>query len=91
MTTREDLDKLPPIKVMGVGGGGGNALSRMMAENIRGVQLVAVNTDAQALAHTDAHLKIRIGDRLTKGLGVGGDPNKGYAPPRKAAKNSSTP
>jgi cell division protein FtsZ len=77
VTTREDLDKLPPIKVMGVGGGGGNALSRMMAENIRGVQLVAVNTDAQALAHTDAHLKIRIGDRLTKGLGVGGDPNKG--------------
>ncbi len=77
MTAREDMDKLPPIKVMGVGGGGGNAISRMMAERIPGVQLVAVNTDAQALAHTDAHMKIRIGDRLTKGLGVGGDPNKG--------------
>jgi cell division protein FtsZ len=77
VTSREDLDKLPPIKVMGVGGGGGNALSRMMADNIPGVQLVAVNTDSQALAHTDAHVKIRIGDRLTKGLGVGGDPNKG--------------
>ena len=77
MTGREDLDKLPPIKVMGVGGGGCNALSRMMAEKIPGVQLVAVNTDSQALAHTDAHMKIRIGDRLTKGLGAGGDPNKG--------------
>jgi cell division protein FtsZ len=74
---REDLDNLPPIKVVGVGGGGCNAVSRMMAEKIRGVQLVAVNTDAQALAHTDAHMRIRIGDRLTKGLGVGGDPGKG--------------
>ena len=77
MTAREDLDSLPPIKVVGVGGGGCNAVSRMMAEKIRGVQLVAVNTDAQALAHTDAHMRIRIGDRLTKGLGVGGDPGKG--------------
>jgi cell division protein FtsZ len=77
VTAREDLDSLPPIKVVGVGGGGCNAVSRMMAERIRGVQLVAVNTDAQALAHTDAHMRIRIGDRLTKGLGVGGDPGKG--------------
>ncbi len=77
MTAREDLDSLPPIKVVGVGGGGCNAVSRMMAERVRGVQLVAVNTDAQALAHTDAHVRIRIGDRLTKGLGVGGDPGKG--------------
>ncbi len=77
MTAREDLDNLPPIKVVGVGGGGCNAVTRMMAESIRGVQLVAVNTDAQALAHTDAHMRIRIGDRLTKGLGVGGDPGKG--------------
>ena len=77
MTVREDLENLPPIKVVGVGGGGCNALSRMMAERIPGVQLVGVNTDAQALAHTDAHVRIRIGDRLTKGLGVGGDPGKG--------------
>jgi len=77
VTAREDLDSLPPIKVVGVGGGGCNAVSRMMAERVRGVQLVAVNTDAQALAHTDAHVRIRIGDRLTKGLGVGGDPGKG--------------
>ena len=74
---REDLDNLPPIKVVGVGGGGCNAVSRMMAEKIRGVQLVAVNTDAQALAHTDAHMRIRIGDRLTKGLGGGGGPGEG--------------
>ncbi|MGD0764932.1 MAG: cell division protein FtsZ [Dehalococcoidia bacterium] len=77
MSIREEIENLPPIKVFGVGGGGCNALSRMMAENIPGVQLVAVNTDAQALSHTEAHMKIRIGDRLTKGLGVGGDPNKG--------------
>src|SRR4030066_565356 len=77
VTAREDLDNLPPIKVVGVGGGGCNAVSRMMAEKIRGVQLVAVNTDAQALANTEAHMRIRIGDRLTKGLGVGGDPGKG--------------
>ncbi len=77
MTVRDDLDNLPPIKVVGVGGGGCNAVSRMFHEKIRGVQLVAVNTDAQALAHTDAHVRIRIGDRLTKGLGVGGDPGKG--------------
>jgi cell division protein FtsZ len=49
----------------------------MAAERIPGVQLVAVNTDAQALAHTEAHVRIRVGDRLTKGLGVGGDPARG--------------
>ena len=77
MTIKGEFDNLPPIKVMGVGGGGCNAVSRMMAEKVHGVQLVAVNTDAQALAHTDAHVKIRIGERLTKGLGAGSDPNKG--------------
>ena len=77
MTLREGTDNLPPIKVVGVGGGGCNAVSRMASERIPGVQLVAVNTDAQALAHTEAQVRIRIGDRLTKGLGVGGDPAKG--------------
>lgn len=72
-----DLDGLPPIKVVGVGGGGCNAVNRMIQERIPGVQFVAVNTDAQALARCEAEIKIRIGDKLTKGLGVGGDPGKG--------------
>jgi cell division protein FtsZ len=72
-----DLDGLPPIKVVGVGGGGCNAVNRMIQEHIPGVQFVAVNTDAQALARCEAEVKIRIGDKLTRGLGVGGDPGKG--------------
>jgi cell division protein FtsZ len=70
-------DGLPPIKVVGVGGGGCNAVNRMIAEQIPGVQFVAVNTDAQALQQSAAEVKIRVGDKLTKGLGVGGDPARG--------------
>jgi len=72
-----DYDGLPPIKVVGVGGGGCNAVSRMAGEKIHGVQLVAVNTDAQALAFVQCDVQIRIGDKLTKGLGAGGDPARG--------------
>ena len=68
---------LPPIKVVGVGGGGSNAVNRMIAELIPGVQFVAVNTDAQALAQSPAEIKIRIGDKITRGLGGGGDPARG--------------
>jgi cell division protein FtsZ len=72
-----DYDGLPPIKVVGVGGGGCNAVNRMAGEKIHGVQLVAVNTDGQALAHVASDVQIRIGDKLTKGLGAGGDPARG--------------
>jgi cell division protein FtsZ len=75
--TRAYSDGLPPIKVVGVGGGGCNAVNRMIAEQIAGVQFVAVNTDAQALQLSPAEIKIRIGDKITKGLGVGGDPARG--------------
>src|SRR5216117_844146 len=81
---RPDLDGLPPIKVVGVGGGGCNAVNRMAAERIAGVQLIAVNTDAQALAGIECDLQIRIGDKLTKGLGAGGDPSRG----QRAAEES---
>jgi cell division protein FtsZ len=84
LTTRSDLEGLPPIKVVGVGGAGCNAVSRMMGERAPGVQLVAVNTDAQALARSDSHMRIRIGEKLSKGLGVGGDPGKG----QRAAEES---
>lgn len=66
------------IKVIGVGGGGGNAISSMIAEGgIPGVEFVAVNTDAQALLHNKAGIKIQIGESLTKGLGSGGSPEVG--------------
>src|SRR6202047_705341 len=74
---RTELDGLPPIKVVGVGGGGCNAVNRMIQEQIYGVQFISVNTDAQNLMHSEAPTKIRIGDKLTRGLGVGGDPTVG--------------
>ncbi|MFA6017492.1 MAG: cell division protein FtsZ [Patescibacteria group bacterium] len=73
------------IKVIGVGGGGGNALSFMITEGgINGVEFIAVNTDAQALLNNKATVKIQIGENLTKGLGSGGDPEVG----RQAAEES---
>jgi cell division protein FtsZ len=70
-------DTLPPIKVVGVGGGGSNAVNRMISARLPGVQYVALNTDMQALQQCGAEMKVRIGDRLTKGLGAGSDPLRG--------------
>src|SRR5512136_983662 len=72
------------IKVIGVGGGGSNAVNRMIAQGLRGVDFIAVNTDAQALLMSDAPQRIRIGDKLTRGLGAGGNPEVGA----KAAEES---
>ena len=77
--TKPVLDGLPPIKVVGVGGGGCNAINRMVQARIAGVEFVGVNTDAQALMRCEAETRIRIGDRITRGLGVGGDPDRGRA------------
>ena len=65
------------IKVVGVGGGGQNAVNRMIEEGIQGVEFIAVNTDAQALMLSNAPQRLRIGDKLTKGLGSGGNPEVG--------------
>ncbi len=73
----DNFDTLPPIKVVGVGGGGSNAVNRMIAQRLPGVQYVAMNTDLQALDGCEAEIKVRIGDRLTKGLGAGSDPLRG--------------
>jgi len=73
------------IRVVGVGGGGSNAVNRMIAEGLAGVDFIAVNTDAQALMLSDAPSRVRIGDKLTRGLGVGGDPEMGH----KAAEESA--
>jgi cell division protein FtsZ len=73
------------IKVIGVGGGGTNAVNRMIDEGIQGVEFISVNTDAQALMLAKAPMKVRLGDKLTRGLGAGGDPEIG----RKAAEESA--
>jgi len=79
------VENFAQIKVLGIGGGGSNAVNRMIEAGIRGVEFVAINTDAQALMLSDAPTRIRIGDKLTKGLGSGGDPEIG----RKASEESS--
>ena len=85
------MDMLTPgenfaqIKVIGVGGGGGNAINRMIAEGLGGVEFIAVNTDNQALLLSKAKTRVRIGDKLTRGLGAGGNPEIG----RKAAEETS--
>ncbi|MFQ6019228.1 MAG: cell division protein FtsZ, partial [Dehalococcoidia bacterium] len=84
MADKTVLDSLPPIKVVGIGGAGCNAVNRMVEARIPGVEFVAVNTDAQALIGSLAETRIRIGDSVTRGLGVGGDPEKG----RLAAEES---
>ncbi|MEM6793198.1 MAG: cell division protein FtsZ, partial [Acidobacteriota bacterium] len=69
----------PPakIKVIGVGGGGGNAVNRMIQAKLRGIEFIAANTDMQALARNEAPIKLQLGEGLTRGLGAGGDPEVG--------------
>ncbi|OGY17514.1 MAG: cell division protein FtsZ, partial [Candidatus Chisholmbacteria bacterium RIFCSPHIGHO2_01_FULL_48_12] len=76
---KPDINTFAKIKVLGLGGGGGNALNSMIAvQQIRGVEFVAVNTDAQALLTCHADTKLQIGTNLTQGLGSGADPNVGF-------------
>jgi cell division protein FtsZ len=78
------LENPAQIKVLGVGGGGSNAVNRMIEQGIQGVEFIAINTDAQALMLANAPQRLRIGDKLTKGLGAGGNPEVG----EKAAMES---
>src|SRR4030081_2217513 len=71
------IDGNAKIKVVGVGGAGGNAVNRMISSKLRGVEFVAVNTDLQALGNSEAHVKLNIGKKLTRGLGSGGAPVRG--------------
>lgn len=82
MEVKPDIETFAKIKVVGVGGSGGSALNRMMQHKIRGIDFVAVNTDAQALHHNSAPVKVHIGKATTRGLGAGMDPEVG----RKAAE-----
>lgn len=75
---KPDASRIAKIKVVGVGGGGGNAVASMVdSGNINGVEFIVVNTDAQVLLANSAPTKLQIGDKLTKGLGVGGNPDLG--------------
>lgn len=80
-----NLESFAHIKVVGVGGGGCNAVNRMIEEGLHGIEFVAVNTDAQALMESKASIRVRIGEKLTRGLGSGGDPEIG----RKATEESA--
>lgn len=80
-----DISPVAQIKVVGVGGGGANAVSRMMKVGVKGIEFVAVNTDAQALYHCETPIKLNIGKATTRGLGAGSNPDIG----RQAAEESS--
>ncbi|WP_425473435.1 cell division protein FtsZ [Thermosediminibacter litoriperuensis] len=80
------MEQFANIKVIGIGGGGNNAVNRMIDAGLRGVEFIAVNTDAQALFLSKADKKIQIGEKLTKGLGAGANPEIG----KKAAEESRT-
>ncbi|HLV10367.1 MAG TPA: cell division protein FtsZ [Halanaerobiales bacterium] len=69
-----EIEQFANIKVVGIGGGGNNAVNRMIDEGLEGVEFIAINTDAQALLSSNAGLTIRIGEKITKGLGAGSDP-----------------
>ncbi|HET9852457.1 MAG TPA: cell division protein FtsZ [Candidatus Limnocylindrales bacterium] len=77
MGLRSDSENFALVRVVGVGGGGSNAVNRMIRAEMMGVEFIALNTDAQALLQSDAPHKLRIGDKLTRGLGAGGDPSIG--------------
>lgn len=79
-----DMDQLAQIKVIGVGGGGSNAVNRMIENGLQGVEFIAVNTDAQALHLSKAETKLQLGGKLTRGLGAGANPEIG----KKAAEES---
>ncbi len=85
MHPQPNMESFARIKVVGVGGGGSNAVNRMIEEGLAGIEFVAINTDAQALVLSEAPTRVRIGDKLTRGLGAGGNPEVG----QKAAEESA--
>ena len=84
MFNQDAFNEKPVIKVIGVGGGWGNAINRMIENDVKGVEFVAINTDAQVLRLAKAETKLQIGKKLTKGLGAGANPEVG----RRAAEES---
>jgi cell division protein FtsZ len=85
MNGHAGLEGAARIVVLGVGGGGSNAVNRMIQSGVRGIEFIAVNTDTQALTRCEAGIRVHIGEKLTRGLGAGGNPNVG----EKAAEESA--
>jgi cell division protein FtsZ len=83
--TFQQQESFARIKVVGVGGGGCNAVNRMIDEGLQGIEFITINTDAQALLLSKANMRVRIGDKVTRGLGAGGQPEVG----RKSAEESA--
>lgn len=84
MEVTPDITPVANIKVIGVGGGGGNAINRMIKSGLKGIEFISINTDAQALYHSEAAIKINVGKATTRGLGAGSNPDLG----RQAAEES---
>ncbi len=84
MEVTPEITPVASIKVVGVGGGGGNAVNRMIKSGLKVIEFIVINTDAQALYHSDAAVKINIGKATTRGLGAGSNPDLG----RQAAEES---
>ena len=82
--SQESFNEQPVLKVVGVGGGGGNAVNRMIDNDVKGVEFIVINTDAQVLRKSKATTRLQIGKQLTRGLGAGADPEIG----RQAAMES---
>ncbi|HET9435915.1 MAG TPA: cell division protein FtsZ [Candidatus Limnocylindrales bacterium] len=90
MALRSDSENFALIRVIGVGGGGSNAVNRMIRAEMMGVEFIALNTDAQALLQSDAPHKIRVGDKITRGLGAGGDASIGQRAAEEDADKIAT-
>ena len=88
MFTYVENENSAKIKVIGVGGAGGNAINNMITSNLQGVKFIAANTDAQALMLSEAPLRVRVGDKITKGLGSGGSPDIGQRAAEESAEES---
>ena len=84
MYSQDAFNEKPILKVVGIGGGGGNAINRMIENDVKGVDFIVINTDAQVLRLAKADTRLQIGKQLTKGLGAGADPEVGA----KAAQES---
>ena len=88
----EEMDEnVTTIKVIGVGGGGGNAVNRMVSDGLQGVEFIAMNTDQQALAKNHAATKVQLGSKLTKGRGAGADPEIGQRARTRSQMRSRVP
>ena len=89
MQRKPEIENFARIRVVGVGGGGSNAVNRMIEAGVSGVDFVAINTDSQALLLSEAPTRVHIGEKATRGLGAGGNPEMGRRLPLSPSKSST--